>query len=239
MSTPPNIEYTIANIVLVGHVSRRRGQPQPSHPQPLTDMPRLDQALAQVRATSPAVNFTIHFDPYQLYPDFPETTDKRSWHLNHKHNNNPAAQEAYQAHMRSLGAPDGISFSFDGPTGNTLQAHRVIQQVQETHGAEAADKLVNALYRRFFEEERHPAAEETLMEACVEAGVGEEDAKALVRDKEMGLRELKGRIREVGRDVDAVPVVVFEGKRRDLTLTGAKEVKDYVKAMETIIKESR
>lgn len=29
-------------------------------------------------------------------------------------------------------------------------------------------------------------------------------------------------------DVDAVRVVIVEGKSRDITLTGAKEVKDYV-----------
>jgi predicted DsbA family dithiol-disulfide isomerase len=39
-------------------------------------------------------------------------------------------------------------------------------------------------------------------------------------------------------DIDAVPTVVIEGRRRDLTLTGLKEVSEYIKAMETISKES-
>lgn len=97
---------------------------------------------------------------------------------------------------------------------------------------------MESLYRRYFEEAKHPSADETLVEACVEAGIGEEEAKKVVGDKEMGLRDVKARLREVAMDVDAVPQVVVEGKRRDITLTGAKEVKDYVKAFETVIKES-
>lgn len=140
--------------------------------------------------------------------------------------------------MRSLGDTEGISYNFDGLTGNTLQAHRIIQYFQEAKGAYTANKLVDALYRRFFEESRHPAADDTLLEACIEAGIEKAEAEEVISDKEKGLRSAKDRIRTVSMDVEAVPMVSFEGKRRDVTLTGAKEVKSYVKALETIIKES-
>lgn len=140
--------------------------------------------------------------------------------------------------MKSLGEPEDISYNFGGFTGNTLQAHRIIQYFQEEKGAETANKLVDALYRRFFEEARHPAADDTLLESCIEAGIEKTEAEEVISDKEKGLRTVKERIRSVGMDVDAVPVVSIEGKRRDLTLTGAKEAKDYVKALQTIIKES-
>jgi predicted DsbA family dithiol-disulfide isomerase len=39
--------------------------------------------------------------------------------------------------------------------------------------------------------------------------------------------------------VDAVPYVVFEGKRRDFTLEGCKEVDEYVKVLEQVVKESK
>jgi len=74
-----------------------------------------------------------------------------------------------------------------------------------------------------------------------DVGLSEELARRLVagEQREEGLAEVKMRAREVARDVDAVPTVVIEGRRRDLTLTGAKEVADYVKALQTIIKESK
>ncbi|KHO11284.1 hypothetical protein MAA_11099 [Metarhizium robertsii ARSEF 23] len=199
---------------------------------------RLEEALAQVRATSPPVTFTLHFEPFQLFPDFPDTADKQEWYLHEKHFDNEAAQQAYQSHMTSLLEPHGVKLNFAGKMGNTLHAHRVIQQIQRDRGADAASRLVEGLYRRYFEQAKHPSGDETLVEACVEAGVGEDEARKLVEDKEMGLREVRARLREVTMDADAVPVVAVEGKRRDITLTGAKEVKDYIKALETVVKES-
>jgi predicted DsbA family dithiol-disulfide isomerase len=38
---------------------------------------------------------------------------------------------------------------------------------------------------------------------------------------------------------DSVPYIVIEGKRRDLSLVGAKEVEEYEKALHSIAKESK
>lgn len=46
-------------------------------------------------------------------------------------------------------------------------------------------------------------------------------------------------LEQAGNGVDSVPYIVFEGKKRDLTLIGAKEVEDYEKALAAIVKESR
>jgi predicted DsbA family dithiol-disulfide isomerase len=68
--------------------------------------------------------------------------------------------------------------------------------------------------------------------------VDEKEAKSLVEDKEKGERDTKEKIRSIGMDIDSVPTVIIEGRRRDLTLTGLKEVAEYVKAFGTITKES-
>jgi predicted DsbA family dithiol-disulfide isomerase len=50
---------------------------------------------------------------------------------------------------------------------------------------------------------------------------------------------VKSLIREqASNGVDSVPYIVMERKRRDVTLVGAKEVEEYVKALEQIVKES-
>lgn len=146
----------------------------------------------------------------------------------------------YTSLMTAYGKVESIDFKFGGMVANTLQAHRVIGHFQEARGAECADCIVAALYRKYFEEERHPSSEETLVGACVEAGVGEEEARGFVKDVDEGLVEVKRAVQEQkGNGVDAVPVVVLEGKRRDLTFTGAKEVEEYRKGLEQIIKESQ
>jgi predicted DsbA family dithiol-disulfide isomerase len=172
----------------------------------------------------------------------------------------------YTTLMTAYGASAGISYKFGGTVANTLQAHRVIQFFQEEVGAEVADKLINSLYRQYFEEEKHPSSDETLLAACVgtppllpfshclkilvgqrrqkvnkeaEAGIPEAEAKKVFLDKDGGLRDTKMKIQEqASNGVDSVPFVVFEGKRRDITIQGANEVEDYVKALEKIVKES-
>ena len=141
--------------------------------------------------------------------------------------------------MGSYGEKEGIHFKFGGVVANTSHAHRLIQHFQQEKGPEVADGIVRSLYRQYFEEERHPSSDETLLRAATEAGVDEEEAKAFVADKQLGLREVEMAVREqAGNQVDAVPFVVIEGKRRDLSLEGAKEVGEYVAALEKVAKES-
>ena len=52
------------------------------------------------------------------------------------------------------GAADGISFSYDGKTGNTLRSHRLIEWARtQQGGASAQDRVVEALFKRYFEAE--------------------------------------------------------------------------------------
>jgi predicted DsbA family dithiol-disulfide isomerase len=105
---------------------------------------------------------------------------------------------------------------------------------------------VESLYRQYFEEERHPSSRETLLRAATDAGFDVGEAENIVGGDEEddaadeeGLQSVKALIREqAGNGIDAVPYIVIEGKRRDLTLEGAKDVDAYVKALRTIIKES-
>lgn len=44
---------------------------------------------------------------------------------------------------------------------------------------------------------------------------------------------------QAGNGIDSVPYVVLEGKRRDFTVEGAREVEEYVKEMERVGKECK
>lgn len=144
----------------------------------------------------------------------------------------------YQKLMSAYGQSAGINYKFGGTVANTLDAHRVIYNYQEKKGAKVADEIVSSLYSRYFENEQHPSSEDTLLAACKDAGIDEADAKKFIEgdDEEF---EVKMLMREqAGNGVDSVPYIVVEGRRRDITVQGAQEVGDYVKALETVIKES-
>ena len=146
----------------------------------------------------------------------------------------------YTTLMSAYGVSAGINYKFGGTVANTLNAHRVIQTFQERKGPETADKIVNSLYRKYFEEEKHPSTDSTLLDACKEAGVDEKEAKEVVGDEYEGLQEVKSLIREqAGNGIDSVPYIIFEGRRRDVSLQGAQEVEDYEKVLRQVVKESQ
>jgi len=43
---------------------------------------------------------------------------------------------------------------------------------------------------------------------------------------------------QTGNGIDSVPYIVIEGKKRDISLQGAKEVDEYVKWLERVMKET-
>ncbi len=96
------------------------------------------------------------------------------------------------------------------------------------------------MYSQYFENEKHPSSDETLLKATSDAGIPESDAKPFIEDHDEGMMDVKMAVREQnGNGVDSVPYIVFEGKRRDLTLVGAKDVEEYEKVLHQIAKESK
>ena len=154
-----------------------------------------------------SVNFTTKYMPYQLYPEASEEgEDKFAWYKKSRYGDSEEKMKMYTTLMASYGAAEGIDFKFGGIVANTLHAHRLIQHFQEAKGPETADKIVNSLYKQYFEEEKHPAADETLLRAATEAGIDESEAKEFIENRREGLQDVKIAIMDqVGNQVDSVP----------------------------------
>ncbi|KAK4963979.1 hypothetical protein LTR66_005634 [Elasticomyces elasticus] len=201
---------------------------------------RLSKAISTVQADNPSATFTTKYLPYQLYPSAPQAgEDKYEWYSKSRYGGSEERMKMYTTLMSAYGVAEGIDYKFGGLVANTLHAHRFIQHYQEEKGARVADRIVDSLYRQYFEEEKHPSSPETLMQAARDAGIEEADAKKFIGDEDDGMMDVKMLIREqAGNGVDSVPYVIVEGKRRDFTLEGAKEVVEYEKALRQVIKES-
>lgn len=177
-----------------------------------------DPALNQFRSSPSAedVKFTVKYFPYQLYPAASnQGEDKYEWYVvcilpagviylfiphsrykTTKYNNSEEQMKKYTTLMSAYGIGVGIDFKFHGMVANTLSAHRLIQHFQEEMGPETADKIVNSLYKKYFEEEAHPAAPITLLKAALDGGVERSAAEAFVGDEYEALPETKLLIRE-------------------------------------------
>jgi predicted DsbA family dithiol-disulfide isomerase len=204
---------------------------------------RLQKALDAHRSTSLSspVTFTLRIAPYQLYPSFSQSgIDRHTWYRDEKYSGSEERFQKYSAYMSALGKDEGIEFDFSsGPFANTFHAHRTLQYIQEHHGPEAAVKALESLYEEYFTQRAHPSSAETLMKACRAAGLSEDEGKKVVQDESEEAMETKMAIREqTGNGVDSVPYIVFEGRKRDFTLIGAKEVREYVKTLEQVVKEA-
>ncbi|KAL8947419.1 MAG: hypothetical protein Q9222_006298 [Ikaeria aurantiellina] len=141
--------------------------------------------------------------------------------------------------MSTYGQEAGINFDFHGTVANTFDAHRLIQHYQEELGPQVANKIVDSLYTQYFTQRAHPSAPETLLRAAVDAGVDRTGAGSFIEDEYDGLQETKMVLREqVSNGIDSVPYILFEGKRRDFTVQGAKEVGEYLKTLEAVAKEA-
>jgi predicted DsbA family dithiol-disulfide isomerase len=187
------------------------------------------------------VTFTVKYFPYQLAPEATkEGRDKYEWYKKSKYGDSEDKMKMYTTLMTAYGVSAGINYKFGGTVANTMDAHRVIQHFQEEKGPEAADKIINSLYWQYFENEQHPSSDETLLKATTAAGIPEKEAKDFIEDRNEGMMDTKMLVREqAGNGVDSVPTITIEGKRRDITLVGAKEVEEYEKALQQIAKESK
>ena len=68
----------------------------------------------------------------------------------------------------------------------------------------------------------------------------QDEAKAFVENTNEGMRDVENNVRiQKSLGIDSVPYITLEGKRRDITLVGAKEVEEYEKALAQIAKESK
>ncbi|KAF1918591.1 thioredoxin-like protein [Ampelomyces quisqualis] len=204
---------------------------------------RLSHALATYRETNPSspTTFILRIAPYQLYPDFsPAGKSKYEWHLTEKYHGDTDRMDKYMAYMSALGLDEGIALNFKkGVTANTLHAHRVLHILQEEYSPSHALLALESLYQQYFALGAHPSSPSTLLTACDAAGLGAEDARAMVEDEDRGMKGVQMAIREqTGNAVDSVPYVVFEGRRRDFTEVGAKTVDEYRKVLGQVEKEA-
>jgi predicted DsbA family dithiol-disulfide isomerase len=132
--------------------------------------------------------------------------------------------------MQRVGSGEGITFDFNGRTGNSKMSHRLMCLAGST-SSEVQTKLAEELFRGHFEERKDIADEEVLLDAAVQAGLDKEIARgflesAQVQDK---VEEEVESVRETG--VRGVPHIILDEKHH---FDGAVDVGDLFEAFVNI-----
>lgn len=123
--------------------------------------------------------------------------------------------------LARAGEGEGIKFSFQGRTGKTRDSHRVVWyagQLDKNGGSEGEGvkgmqtRVVEALFRAYFEEEKNITDREVLIDAGVSAGIERGELEKLL-DSEEGGKEVDEEAERAQRGfITGVPHFTVQGR---------------------------
>lgn len=128
---------------------------------------RLEAALNDL----PDIEADIHWRPYQLDPTIPRTGVDRKAYMEKKFGPGPGLAEAH-ARLTAFGKELGLAFAFDTiqVSPNTMNAHRLIRWAAQA-GPGIQDKVVDLLFKAYFEDGKNIGDAAVLTEVAKSAGM--------------------------------------------------------------------
>ncbi|PYH89742.1 thioredoxin, partial [Aspergillus ellipticus CBS 707.79] len=214
---------------------------------------RLSRAIALHRNTYPTDTFTLNWHAFYLNPTSPTFPglDKTEFYQT-KFGRDRAA--AIFERLTAVGRTEGVQFSFGGRSGRTRDSHRVVwlagqreKELEEGKKGAAAvqepaeegvigglqTRVVERLFRAYFEEEKNITDPEVLVQAAVGAGLEREAVEKLL-DSEEGGDEVDLEAERARRQlVTGVPYFMIQGQ---YAVEGADEPETFLEVFEQVKK---
>lgn len=171
-------------------------------------------------------NFSISWKPFYLNPDAPQKgTDKQAMYES-RFGRDRTAQ--IQQRLSAEGAKVGIAFRYGGKTGNTRNSHRLIKLAAKQ---DLQNRVVEELFKSYFEEERDITDLEVLRDAGVRAGLEAGLVESWLHGEDGG-REVDEEVSEARAGlVTGVPHFVINGKYE---IQGAQDAEGFRRIFERI-----
>merc|ERR1719329_1625101 len=162
-------------------------------------------------ASSPDIDFEVHWLPYQLAPQSSEQPSSKTEAYMKKFGRSRAEVGQMAAGMARTFNSVGLPFSTSDSCliSNTMEAHRVLTAAYKSGGPEAQDKAVEVIFNGYFGEGKAPNDRAMLEAAAAAAGF---DGKAVLDDQSAHPAEVQQELAQGRRIVDSgVPHFVFKG----------------------------
>mmetsp|Transcript_25162 Transcript_25162/g.35444 ORF Transcript_25162/g.35444 Transcript_25162/m.35444 type:complete len:201 (+) Transcript_25162:251-853(+) len=192
--------------------------------------------MKQVLASSSSsdVQFDVQWRPFQLNEDTPpgKGVDKMAYYHERFGADRIAQMIPY---MKQVGESHGIKFSYGGHIGNTFDSHRLIWYARQVGGSELQDKMVEALFSAYFEQELS-LGERSVLKSCAEkAGMSTADKEAVLEENSaIGAQEVKREMRQFRSKwrCTGVPMFIVDGQH---TFSGAQPAEAFVPILKELI----
>ncbi|KAE8134040.1 DSBA-like thioredoxin domain-containing protein [Aspergillus pseudotamarii] len=202
---------------------------------------RLSRAIATHKSIHPADTFTLTWHAYYLRPDNPPYPglDKREYYIS-RFGEDGFSQISNK--LGEVGRQEGVAFKFIGKLGNTRDSHRVIWYAgkkEREAGAPAATepgvvgglqtKVVENLFKAYFEEGGNITDQKMLLEAAVLAGLDRGEVERLLKSDDGG-QEVDLEAAQAQRQlVTGVPYYTIQGQ---YAIGGAEDPSAFLQAFE-------
>lgn len=141
-----------------------------------------------------------------------------------------ARVESMLPQMKQVGNSEGIKFSYGGSTGNTFDSHRLIWKAKENGGSVLQDKVVESLFKAYFEEEKSMGEQDVLLECAERAGM---DATEMFQNTTIGKKETLSEMMQYrrGYGVTGVPFFIFNDEHSFSGAQPASEIMSIFKKL--------
>ncbi|BDA43706.1 Uncharacterized protein YwbO [Coccomyxa sp. Obi] len=173
---------------------------------------RLEKALRQLQGQK---QFEVRWHPFQLNPDASEAGFNKLEYYKQKFGEQRT--KSMMPMMTETFAKEGLNYTMEGKTGNTLNSHRLIAFAGR-QGPDVQDRVVEHLFRAYFTEGKYINDPEVLKEAAEKAGVA--DADQVLSDPTVARDQVREELREYAIGVTGVPHFIINGKYH---LSGAQD----------------
>ena len=155
-------------------------------------------------------DLAVEWRPFQLNPDMPAEGVDRQRYMVAKFGSEERVAEIFSA-IEQAGEAEGIEFVFDriARTPNTVDSHRLIEYAGARN---AQDGVVEALFRRYFEQGEDIGDRGVLTAAGVDGGLDEDELRRFL-DGSDGIEDVKKESEAASRaGISGVPCFIFEGR---------------------------
>ncbi|PQE33555.1 DSBA oxidoreductase protein [Rutstroemia sp. NJR-2017a WRK4] len=172
---------------------------------------KLEQGIRAYKERHPDSNdtFNISWHPFYLDPEAPKVgVDKLAWY--HAKMGEERATASI-ARLTEVGKSVGINFSYGGKIGATRDSHRIVQ-LGKTKSLATQNKVIDSLFKSYFEEEGDPTSHEVLRNVAVRAGLDEKEVDEWL-NSDKGGAEVDKEVEEAKRNfISGVPNFTVQGK---------------------------
>ncbi len=185
---------------------------------------RLDKAIALYNEAHPGNKDTFQTTwlPFYLDREAPKQgVDKMQFHAKKF---GEQRSKMMMQRLSMIGEEAGIKFSFGGKTGNTRESHRLIQLGREK-GPEVQTRVVEELFKAYFENEQDITSHEVLQAVGVKVGLDETEVKNYLASDKGGSQVDKEVMQAQSSFIGGVPYFTIQGKYH---LEGAQDPEDFL-----------